>query len=324
MRGAEAAAAVLLSAFLLFLLQPMMGRLVMPLFGGGAPVWTTCLVFFQVALVLGYAYAMLSMRWLPPRPQRLLHVVLMVASLAALPILLWHSWPTVDATPPQLGIAKLLLLSISAPYVLLAATGPLVQAWLARAGRTPWRLFALSNLASIAALLAYPFAVEPLLGLAMQTRLWSGLYGLAILLVAALAWRTRHATPEAGGRPFELQLARVTSGPLVWMMLAALPSAFLVATTDHMTRDLPAIPLVWIAPLALYLLSLVAWFDGRLHYHRPFWLAAATLAVLGMARVVSEGHLDLEPTLAVPLFSTALFAICLFCHGELAQLRPDA
>lgn len=320
----QAALAVLLSAFLLFLVQPLMGRLVMPLFGGGAPIWTTCLVFFQSALVLGYAYALLSTRWLPARWQRVLHVLLLLVSIAWLHLAAPPAWQPIDGAEPQLRIARLLLLTVGAPFVLLAASGPLAQSWLAHAGVSPWRLFAVSNLASIAALIAYPLLVEPMLGLHLQVWVWGALYVAAAALVARLAWLTREAASPEDANPLQLQLARISSGPVVWMTLAALPAGLLVATTDTMTRDLPAIPLLWIGPLALYLFSFVAWFDGRLQYHRAFWMACASLAVLVLVRVVTTGHYDFEPLIAVPLLSTGLFAICLFCHGELAQLRPDA
>lgn len=316
-----AALAVLLSAFLLFLVQPLMGRLVVPLFGGGASVWTTCLVFFQAALVAGYAYAAGATRWLSPRSQRLLHVALLAASVAALRLVPDAALMPADGANPQGRIFLLPLLTAGLPYMLLAATGPLVQVWLAAIGRSPWRLFAVSNAASIAALVAYPFVVEPLVGLGAQARLWGALYVLSALLVALLAWRTLAPASLDSGEA--RQTATPVSNLLTWVVLAALPSALLVATTDFLTRDLPAIPLLWILPLALYLLSLVVWFDGRLPFHRVFWLPCATLAVLAMARGMTSARFDFEPYLVVPLFLAGLFAVCLFCHGELATRRPD-
>ena len=316
-----AALAVLLSAFLLFLIQPLMGRLVVPLFGGGASVWTTCLVFFQGALVVGYGYAVLSTRWLSPRTQRLLHIALLATSIVALRLVPGDTLTPADGTDPQGRIVLLLLLTAGLPYMLLAATGPLVQSWLAAIGHSPWRLFAVSNAASIAALVAYPFAVEPFLGLATQARLWGAFYGLAALLVGLLAWRTpMPASPVRGG---ERQAPPPASTVLTWIVLAGLPTALLVAATDFLTRDLPAIPLLWILPLALYLLTLVVWFDGRLTFHRVFWLPCATLAVLVMARVMTAPQFNFEPFLSIPVFLAGLFAVCLFCHGELAARRPD-
>lgn len=316
-----AALAVQLSAFLLFLVQPLMGRLVVPLFGGGASVWTTCLVFFQAALVAGYAYAVASTRWLSPRSQRLLHMALLATSVVTLQLMPDPALAPADGADPQGRIVLLLLLTAGLPYMLLAATGPLVQVWLVAIGRSPWRLFAISNAASIGALVAYPFVVEPLLGLRAQARLWGAFYILSAILIALLAWRTLVPVSLQGGKA--RQAATPVPSLLTWILLAALPTALLVATTDFLTRDMPAIPLLWILPLALYLLSLVVWFDGSLPFHRIFWLPCATLAVLMMSRVMTSARFDFEPYLVIPLFLAGLFAVCLFCHGELATRRPD-
>lgn len=313
------ALAVLLSAFLLFLVQPLIGRLVLPWFGGSAAVWTACLVFFQSGLVLGYGYAALAIRLLSPAAQRRLHVTLLAASLLALPLLPDAAWKPADGDNALLRLAGLLAATAGAPYVLLAATGPLVQSWLVASGRTPWRLFAVSNAASIAALVAYPVAIEPWFALRLQAMLWSAFYILAALLVTLLAWRTRDARPAP--RP-------ETAPPTVrqaaaWIVLAALPTALLVATTEYLTRDVAPVPLLWIPPLALYLLSFVVWFDGRLPFHRLAWMLAAAAAVLAMSRAMTLVRLIYEPLVLVPLFSAGLFVVCIFCHGELARRRPD-
>lgn len=314
------ALAVLLSAFLLFLVQPLIGRLVLPWFGGSAAVWTACLVFFQTGLVLGYGYAALSIRLLSPASQRRLHVVLLAASLLALPLLPDTAWKPADGDDALLRLAGLLAATAGAPYLLLAATGPLVQSWLVAAGRAPWRLFAVSNAASIAALAAYPVAIEPWFTLRLQAMLWSAFYLLAALLVALLAWRTRGTAP----------LPRVAAPPptarqaATWMVLAGVPTALLVATTEHLTRDVAPVPLLWIPPLALYLLSFVVWFDGRLPFRRLLWMLLAAAAVLTMARAMTLVRFIYEPRVLVPLFSAGLFIVCLFCHGELARRRPDA
>lgn len=312
--------AVVLSAFLLFLVQPLVGRLILPWFGGSAAVWTACLAFFQTALVAGYGYAALSIRLLSPRGQRLLHVILLAVSLLALPVLPDHAWRPTESSHALVLVAGMLLAMVGAPYMLLAATGPLVQSWLAGSGREPWRLYAISNIASIAALAAYPVAIEPWFGLRLQAHLWSAFYGLALLLIVLLAWRTRlQPTPSASriGAPSIRQAAS-------WIVLAAVPTALLVATTEHLTRDVASIPLLWIPPLVLYLLSFVLWFDGRLPFHRLFWLVAATAAVLVMARTLALISLRFEPAISIPLLCVGLFVVCLYCHGELAQRRPEA
>lgn len=326
-----AAGAVLLSAFLLFLVQPLMGRLITPWFGGSAAVWTACLAFFQSALVIGYGYAALSLRLLAPRAQRLLHLGLLAASLLFLPILPGATHKPTDSHDPLWEIVLLLLTSAGLPYMLLAATGPLAQAWLAGTGRLPWRLFALSNAASIAALLAYPVVVEPWLPLSAQAWAWSLFYGLAALMTVALAWQTR--VPPAAPAP-AVAAAHVYDEPpdeprdglrnkAAWLLLAAVPTAMLVATTEYLTRNVAPIPLLWIPPLALYLLSFVVWFDGRLPFHRLFWVLATTAAVLVMARVMTLISFRFESTVLMPVFLAGLFTLCLYCHGELARRRPS-
>ena len=323
-----AAGAVLLSAFLLFLVQPLMGRLITPWFGGSAAVWTACLAFFQTALVIGYGYAALSLRLLSPRAQRGLHLGLLAVSLLLLPILPNTARTPVDPHDPLGEIVLLLLTSAGLPYMLLAATGPLAQSWLAGpssagTGRVPWRLFAVSNAASIAALLAYPLAVEPWLPLRAQASAWSLFYGMAVLMMAALAWLTRGqpaspssaiATAPAHDRPRD---------QAAWLLLAAVPTAMLLATTEYLTRDVAPIPLLWIPPLALYLVSFVVWFDGRLPFHRLFWILATTAAVLVMARVMTLIRFRFETTVLVPVFLAGLLTLCLYCHGELARRRPE-
>lgn len=320
-----AAGAILLSAFLLFLVQPLMGRLITPWFGGSAAVWTACLAFFQTALVAGYGYAALSLRLLSPGLQRLLHLGLLAASLFFLPILPGAAHKPTDSHDPLWEIVLLLLTSAALPYMLLASTGPLAQAWLAGTGRLPWRLFALSNAASIAALLAYPFAVEPWLPLHVQALAWSAFYGLAALMVGALAWWTRrpreHPVSSLPAHTHD-EANEESRNRAAWLLLAALPTAMLVATTEYLTRDVAPIPLLWIPPLALYLLSLVVWFDGRLPFHRLFWSFAATAAVLVMARVMTLVRFRFETTVLVPLFLAGLLTLCLYCHGELARRRP--
>jgi hypothetical protein len=313
------ALAVLLSAFLLFLVQPLTGRLVLPWFGGSAAVWTACLVFFQTGLVLGYGYAALSIRLLSSANQRRLHVALLALSLLALPLLPDAAWKPADGDDALLRLAGLLAATAGAPYLLLAATGPLVQSWLVAAGRPPWRLFAVSNAASIAALAAYPVAIEPWFTLHLQAMLWSAFYLLAALLVALLAWRTRGALADARTAAPPPTAAEV----VIWMVLAALPTALLVATTEYLTRDVAPVPLLWIPPLALYLLSFVVWFDGRLRFHPLAWMVLAAAAVLAMSHAMTMTRFTFEPLVLVPLFTAGLFAVCLYCHGELARRRPD-
>lgn len=326
------AIAVFLGAFLLFLVQPLIGRIIVPWFGGGAPVWTASLVFFQTALLAGYGYAAFVTRHLSPRAQAVLHLVLLAASLATLPLSADPSWkPTGDAMPAP-RILGLLATSIGPTYVLLAAGGPLLQAWLARRGRVPWRLFALSNLASLAALIAYPFLVEPWLGLTDQRRVWSVAYIVYAGLVGYLAWQARResaialpAAPDAV--PVAAAADTESSGssegrPWLWVVLAAVPSALLIAVTEYLTRDVAPMPLLWIPPLVLYLATFVIWFDGNLPYFRPMWLGAAALAIIALAMAMTTPSLTYKLVPNLLIYCSGLFLVTLFCHGELVALRP--
>lgn len=320
-----AAGSVMLGALLLFLVQPIVGRLLLPRFGGGSAIWSACLVFFQVALLLGYAYAAFVTSKLSWRKQRWLHVALVVASLAALPLGLGGTASADGTGDPALGILISLALGIGPTYCMLASTSPLVQGWLARAGAAPWRLFALSNIASLAALIAYPFAIEPFLGLQAQTWVWSAAYAVYALLIIAFTWRiadARDIEPAPAVPAEDMGIDVRPTALWVIVVLAALPSALLVAVTEFLTRDVAPVPMLWIPPLAVYLLTFVAWFDGRLGYVRPMWLLAAALAAGAMAwtLIADPFAFKLRPNLLV--FVGGLFMVCLFCHGEVAARRP--
>ncbi len=322
------AIAVFLGAFLLFLVQPLIGRIIVPWFGGGAPVWTASLVFFQAALLAGYGYAAFVTRRLSPRAQAGLHLALLAASLITIPLSPDPSWKPTGTAMPAPRILALLATTIGPTYVLLAAGGPLLQAWLARRGQVPWRLFALSNLASLAALVAYPFLVEPWLGLTSQRWVWSAAYVAYAALVGLLAWQQwREGAAASLAATAPAMEAAAPAGeaegrPWLWIVLAAVPSALLIAVTEYLTRDVAPMPLLWIPPLVLYLATFVIWFDGNLPYYRPMWLATAALAIMAMAMAMMTSSLTyrLMPNLMV--YCSGLFLVTLFCHGELAALRP--
>jgi SAM-dependent methyltransferase len=314
------AGTIFLSSFLLFLVQPLIARLILPWFGGSAAVWTTCMLFFQTLLVAGYAYAHALGR-LGGRRQAIVHAVLLAAALLTLPIAPDESWQPAGGAEPVTRILLLLGATVGLPYFLLASTSPLVQLWFSRArpGENPYRLFALSNLASLAALLGYPFAVEPLLAAGEQVHAWSwGFAGFAALC-ALLAWRTPPASAAT----------EATAGPPLaatryawWLALSATGSVLLLAVTNHLTQNVASVPLLWLVPLALYLLTFILAFEGK-NVYRPglVWpLLVAVLAGTGWLLVDTELHYRLGLQLAV--FLPALFIGCLFCHGELYRLRP--
>src|SRR6266705_2696943 len=291
------AATIFLSAFLLFQVQPLIAKIILPWFGGTAAVWTICMLFFQVLLLAGYVYSHAYVRFgLPAR--RFIHIALLAAAAATL----------------------LLATSVGLPYFVLSTTGPLVQAWYARAhpGAAPYRLFALSNLGSMLALVSYPLAVEPLLALGRQTAIWSAGFVLFALPCASLAWR---------GRDSEAQLASHEQsdkpGPglqALWAALAACASVLLLAFTGHMTLNIAAIPFLWVLPLALYLLSFILCFEASGWYRR--WLFLPLLGA-GLAAVcVTLYRSNPSILMLIPLYSATLFAACMVCHGELARSKP--
>lgn len=357
------ACAVFLGAFLLFLIEPLFAKLILPWFGGSAAVWATCLVFFQSALLLGYFYADAASWRLAAHRQAVVHIALLAISLLFLPIapqVFWRSHLSVD---PAWRILGLLTCSIGLPFVLLSATGPLVQSWYARIspGRSPYHLFAVSNFASLAALLSFPFLIEPRLASHQQTVLWSVLYSLFVVCCAVAAWISRGQSRAEGesseGEPDKSNsqhkgrsVLRPYKGPenaprgrdsqgsvaeqegsaptigtkLIWLSYAACGSMLLLAVTSHLAENVAPVPLLWVLPLAVYLLSFTLVFARRSLY--PRWLIARLLAVaLGTAGYAIYDPNATHPLqITVPLFCGALLVFCMFCHGELAIRKPAA
>jgi SAM-dependent methyltransferase len=344
------------SAFLLFLVQPIIAKQILPWFGGSAAVWTTCLVFFQSALLAGYAYADVIVRRLVAQRQAILHVALLAASVAVLPIVPGAFWKPSGSESPAALILALLAVTIGLPYFLLSTTSPLLQAWFARThpGRNPYRLFALSNLASMLALVGYPLAIEPWIATRTQAYLWSASYAAFALLCAATAWRSRRGAtavvatqhpattasvdaevtagtdslPARGGEPMHADADDLpdTRPPwtrnLLWASLAASGSVLLLSVTNHITQNIAAVPLLWIVPLTLYLLTFILCFDSSRWYPRDVLLPVAAAALGVMAWCAADPRLTHELELQVAVFCLGLFAACMFCHGELARLKP--
>ena len=312
-----------LSSFLLFLVQPLIARLILPWFGGSAAVWTTCMLFFQALLLAGYALAHLLQRYASRRFEPLIHTALLVAALATLPIAPNEAWKPTGAEEPVTRILLLLAAAVGLPYFLLAANSPLLQVWFARArpGENPYRLFAVSNLGSLVALVGYPLLLEPNLGGAGQVRLWSWLFAAFALLSAGVAWLAPRAA--AGAPAVEEAAPGDERSPwTLWLALSATGSVLLLAVTNHLTHNVAAVPLLWLVPLTIYLATFVITFaDGGLY--RPQWLwplPLASLCAMGWLLVDVDYQFDLPLQLAV--FLTGLFLGCLFCHGELYRLRP--
>lgn len=320
-------ATIFLGAFLLFLVQPIVAKQILPWFGGSSAVWTTCMVFFQCALLLGYAYAHWTTRWLAPRRQAVLHALLLLVSLFALPIIPDAAWKPAGDAAPISRILGLLTMTIGLPYLLLAATGPLVQAWFARVypTGTVYRLFALSNLASLSALLAYPPLIEPSLSVRGQTFIWSGLYLVFVLSCAATALQGWRAGPAAAiTAPDGPSDDAPTAGRrALWLLLAALGSAMLLAVTNHITQNIASVPFLWLLPLTIYLVTFILCFEGRGWYSRPLVLGPLAIVLVAMAWGLSAGGGLLHVKAAIPLYCLGLFLCCMFYHGELSRLKPS-
>lgn len=310
------------SAFLLFQVQPLLGKMILPWFGGAAGVWIVCLLFFQVVLLLGYLYAHLLTRILPARNQIRVHAGLLAASLLLLPILPKASWKPSDPFHPAFRILWLLAATVGLPYFLLSSTSPLLQAWYARkdADTAPYRFYAVSNTGSMLALVSYPLLIEPWFATSHQAVGWSWAYAAVALLCAAVALSASRQSSKGG------QIEDVP-GPgwkvqALWISLAACGSAMLLAITHHISQNIASVPLLWVIPLALYLLTFILCFAGRAWYPRNLFLRLLGVALGAMAYALSPSFAVLPLALSIPLFCGCLFVCCMFCHGELAQLKP--
>src|SRR4051812_3276656 len=318
---------ILLSAFLLFQVQPLIAKLILPWFGGSAAVWTSCMLFFQMALLGGYAYA----HWLNsqrgPRQIRI-HLGLLLVSLLSLPILPGAWWKPAGGEDPLLRILGLLTATVGLPYFLLSSTSPLLQTWYSRSrgGAMPYRFFALSNAGSMLGLLAYPVLVEPYVTGRMQAWSWSAGYAIFAVVCGFVGWRSRRDAAEdavqANDAAQQSEPAPAWSERMLWMGLAACASALLLALTNHLTQNVAAIPFLWVLPLSLYLLSFILCFDSDRWYKRWIFARLGAVALPGIAYAISEdgGISDLK--LAVGFFCAALFVLFMVCHGELAMRRP--
>ena len=323
------ACTIFLSAFLLFAVQPMIGKIILPWFGGSAAVWSTCLMFFQAALLGGYLYAHWSTTWFRPKKQALLHIALMALSLALLPILPSPSWKPSHAGDPSLRILLLLAVTIGLPYILLSTTSPLLQAWYvaAKPGALPYRLFALSNFGSLLALLSYPVLIEPLLTTHAQAYGWSAIYVVFAAVCATIAWsalRTSHQPPATPAEtPLSSEVSPSWTVRLLWTALSTCASALLLAITNHLSQNVAPIPFLWVLPLAVYLLSFILCFERENVYHRGVFLPLLAIALDGAAYAIYANEGNPNIAWAIPTFVAALFICCMVCNGELARLKPD-
>jgi len=323
------AATVFVGAFLLFQVQPLIGKFILPWFGGSPEVWTTCMLFFQVLLLAGYAYAHLIVTYLPRAGQATIHIVLLVAAVALLPILPAAAWKPDGTENPMVHILLLLTLCVGLPYFILSATGPLIQGWFSRTlpHKSPYRLYSLSNAASLLALVSYPLVVEPLLSRQSQARTWGwGLAVFALLSTAAalLLW-TSSSRPSGPGET--KHTANPTPRPdrrrrLLWLALPAGASVVLLAATNKICQDITVVPLFWVLPLAVYLLSFIICFHSEKWYVRNLWAGAFILSFIALVAATSLTA-EISAAWYILIHTAALFACCMVFHGELYRIRPD-
>ncbi len=324
-------ATVALSAFLLFLVQPLIAKQILPWFGGTTAVWTTCMLFFQAALLGGYAYADAVPRWLGPRRQPQLHIVLAVLALLVLPILAPATLKPTGLEEPITRILLLLTVTIGLPYFLLSTTSPLIQAYFARVhpGRDPYRLFALSNAASLGALVAYPALIEPFLGTRHQAWGWSVLFIVFAALVATLAWRVSRIEPATHAAATGLVNSAASAPPPAlatqgrWVALSAVGSMLLLAVTHHITQNVASVPLLWVLPLTLYLLSFILTFDGTGWYKRQTYAGPFIVLVAGMSYLLLDKTFQFDLIVQTSVFCVGLFVVCMVMHGELVLAKPE-
>lgn len=322
-------ATVFLGAALLFMVQPMAAKLILPSFGGSATVWSTSSLFFQVLLLLGYVYAHVTTHWLGARWQPRLHVLVLLVPLLALPIAL-----PLDAAPgdssPIMWLLRVLMLMVGLPFLVLSATGPLMQRWYAWSGGPraddPYFLFAASNLGSFVGLLAYPFVIEPLLTLSQQRIVWSGTFLLFVALMATCAVVMRPGRSAAPVRDRSQQ--PVTTRPtirtlVIWTFLAFVPSSMMIASTAHLSTDVAPIPLLWVLPLAAYLLSFVAAFARTSRALPVGWVWTGVVFAIATGAISSFGLvLSTVPVVMAIVVSVGLTGYA--AHVRLAVLRPPA
>jgi spermidine synthase len=319
--------AIFVSAALLFFVQPMFAKMVLPRLGGTPAVWSVAMVFFQTVLLAGYAYAHFVTRNLQGRQAVMIHLGIMLIAILFLPLGIATGWTKPPASGEAFWLLGLFAVSIGLPFFALSANGPLLQAWFARtdhpAAKDPYFLYAASNIGSFLALLAYPFVVEPLSRLQQQTFAWSAGFIFLIVLIAGcgyLIWNTKDlkfAKPAKG----ETADKPTWSEAFVWIALAAIPSGLLIAVTNHISTDVAAVPFLWVVPLALYLLTFVLVFSrfAPLVHQAAVILQPLFIAAL-IASQVFEGFDSIFWILAIHI--AAFFFTALVCHGELARLRP--
>jgi predicted membrane-bound spermidine synthase len=331
------------SAFLLFQVQPLLSKRLLPWFGGSPAVWTTCVLFFQTLLFGGYAYAHVSEDWLPRPIQTVVHVALLAAAFVLLPILPGERWKPADGSEPVTDILSILGAVVGLAYFSLSSTGPLVSAWFSGLvpGRSPYRLYALSNFGSLLALLTYPFVFEPAFSIEEQAAYWAwGYRAFAVLSAVSAIMVLRSRRRVAASRAATSTSMEAAAGVLTrehgemaydapptfrqriaWIGLPAFASVAFLATTNFVCQDVAVVPFLWVAPLSLYLLSFIICFDHERWYRRKLY-AGAFVALVAVGPLLYPLRLSHEFVYELFLYFGGMFCVCMMCHGELVRLRP--
>ena len=325
------ASTIFVSAFLLFQVQPLISKFILPWFGGSPAVWSTCMLFFQVTLFGGYVYAHLTSQYLSPKWQAVLHLSLLCAACFLLPITPDDSWKPTGHAEPTLRIVALLTMCVGLPYFILSSTGPLLQSWfsLQAPGTSPYRLYSLSNIGSLLALISYPFVVEPAVNSPTQAGIWSVVFGLFALLCTVCAVRQMRVKPVVAdlyqkiAATNENQIAPSWADRIMWFGLAMVASVMLLATTNQVCLDVATVPFLWILPLTLYLMSFILCFDADRWYSRKWYMVLLVISLMFVVRTLLNGS-GVSILLQVVTYLSALYFCCMVCHGELAQQKPHA
>ena len=315
-----------LAAAMLFYVQPMVAKRVLPVLGGSPAVWTTCLLFFQVALLAGYVYAHASIHWLGVRRQAVLQAGLIVLPLLLVPMaqISGPISPPPPSSSPAIWLLLFLVRSVGLPFVLIGTTGPLLQRWFA-ATRHPWaedpyHLFAASNLGSVVALVSYPLMIEPYWGLSSQLVLWSTGYVAFVCAILACATLVLLSPAELPQRKLDALSNRPEARRWIsWLALAFLPSSYLLGVTSYLSTDIAAVPLLWIIPLLLYLLSFMIAFARRPLFSQSLFVRLLPFGVAALLPALSSGMVQ---PFWIPVHLFTFFVAAMVCHGRLAAERP--
>jgi len=330
LRIAIVACTIFLGAFLLFQVQPIMGKYILPWFGGSPGVWTTCMLVFQLLLFGGYAYAHVLSSLFGLRAQAAIHAGLLLIAACTLPITPDVSWKPTGNESPSLSIILLLLAKVGVPYFMLSSTGPLLQSWLgqSRCIEQPYRLYSLSNFGSLLALLSFPFLVEPNLSSYQQSVLWSASFILYVLLCGVISYlvsRSERIVDQEASTTDYVQNATRTSYSIQagWFVLAAIASVLLLATTNQVCMDTAVVPFLWVLPLAIYLVTFILAFEHERWYQRRPYIMLGCISFIALY-AMKGFNLEVDLWIEVAAYFSGLFFSCMVCHGELYQRRPSA